>query len=91
MSEQWIWTDAHRRVCIAKQRGENNRARMWVGLGPPSAYKSMMKRGYMKPLDDFLTPRVANWFLFTEAGWAEYDRRYKDKRDFFDPAFNEVW
>jgi hypothetical protein len=89
---QWLWTDAHRRVCIAKARAEYaDRNIIWTGLAAPSYMKPLVRDGYMVPVFGSETPRVANWYRFTEKGWQEYDRRYKDKPDFFDPAFDERW
>lgn len=79
-----LFEDAHRRVCIAKQRNETDRSRMWTGLAVPSTMKPLIKRGLMKPVHPPERPRAANWYTFTDAGWEEYDRRYKDEPDYFD-------
>lgn len=84
MSLESIFDDAHRRVCIARQRGEFDRARIWTGLGFPSEMKPAVARGMMVPLHGRETPRVLNWYLFTAAGWAEYDRRFAGAPDYFE-------
>lgn len=81
----WIFDDAHRRVCIAKARGETDRQKIWSGLAVPSSMKEVIARGWMKPVHN-VTPRVLNWYTFIEEGWAEYDRRYADKPDWFAAA-----
>lgn len=77
-----IFNDAHRRVCIAKQRGETDRSKMWTGMDCPSGMKEAITRGWMQPVHGE-TPRVIGWYTFTEAGWAEYDRLYANEPDFF--------
>lgn len=80
-----IFDDAHRRVCIAKRRGEKSRARIWTGLALPYQMKAAISAGLMQPIRHE-TPRVLNWYTFTAEGWKEYDRRYKGKPDWFDKA-----
>lgn len=80
-----IFDDAHRRVCIAKQRNEKDRSRIWTGLSMPSRIRMATKAGYMRPAcGSAETPRVLNWYTFTPDGWSEYDRRYKGKPDWFE-------
>lgn len=82
-----IFEDGHRRVAIAKSQGRTDRSKMWTGLGFPSEMKEAIAKGYMRPVFSE-TPRVLNWYTFTDAGWAEYDRLYADAPDFFDPNFS---
>lgn len=78
-----VFDDAHRRVCIAKTRNEIDRSRMWVGLAFPSEMKAAVSRGLLRPLHGSGKARVLNWYVFTDAGWSEYDRRYLGKPDWF--------
>lgn len=83
MSLHGLFDDAHRRVCISKSRGENKGLdEIWTGLGFPSEFKGAKE--FFRPLRDPETPRALNWYLFTEAGIAEYQRRYTGKPDWFD-------
>ena len=77
-----LFDDAHRRVCLASSRNETDRAKIWTGLAFPGEMRWLIKKGWMQPVYRE-TPRVLNWYPFTEAGWQEYDRRYADKPDWF--------
>lgn len=78
-----LFDDAHRRVCIAKSKKEDKpRERIWTGLAMPSHIKPGVEQGFFKPVHGE-TPRVLNWYTFTEKGWEEYDRRYAGKPDWF--------
>lgn len=83
MSLQDMFVEAHRRVCIAKNRGETSRDKIWTGLEYPSYMKPMVDRGWMRPVDGE-TPKVLNWYTFTEAGWAKYDQALGHAPDYFD-------
>lgn len=80
--------DAHRRVCIAKQRNETDRSKIWTGLTIPSEIKSLIQGGVFMPVHRE-TARVLNWYTFTEHGWKEYDRLFSGAPDYFDPSFQE--
>lgn len=50
----------------------------WIGLGFASEYKSAVEAGLMRRLHNN-TPRVLGWYQLTEAGVAEYLRRFGSK------------
>jgi hypothetical protein len=85
MSLYHLFEDAHRRVCLARQSGREERT-AWHGLQTPSTMKAMIAQGWMQPVHGE-TPRVLNWYTFTDAGWSEYQRRFANAPDYFDPAF----
>jgi hypothetical protein len=81
-----IFDDAHRRVCIAKQRNQTDRAGIWTGMDYPRQMKQAVEKGFMAPLDKE-TPRVMGWYKFTEKGWAQYDHIFSQAPDYFDDAY----
>jgi hypothetical protein len=81
-----IFDDAHRRVCIAKQRNEEDRSRMWTGLDYPREMREAVAKGLMVPLNNE-TPRVMGWYKFTEKGWAQYDHIFSQAPDYFDADY----
>ena len=85
-----IFTDAHRRVCIARQRNEFDRSRIWVGLAMPSDIKKAVKEGLMVA-NGTETAKTLNWYRFTDKGWKAYDQVFKDAPDYFDPAFETFY
>ena len=72
--------------CPDRERGDTDRGRIWTGLAYPQEMKRVVARGWMRPYHHTAKPRILNWYLFTEAGWAEYDRRYAGKPDYFERA-----
>ena len=81
-----IFDDAHRRICIAKQRNEFKKSDMWIGLAVPSHMKAAKNKGWIKTVNRE-TPRVLNWYRFTESGWMEYEKRFANAPDYFDSEF----
>ncbi|TLX16396.1 hypothetical protein [Rhizobium sp. MHM7A] len=81
-----IFDDAHRRVCIAKQRNEEDRSRMWTGMNYPREMRQAVEKGFMVPLAKE-TPRVMGWYKFTEKGWAQYDHIFSQAPNYFDAAY----
>jgi hypothetical protein len=83
-----IFDDAHRRICIFRQSGDNKpRVAIWTGLDMPSRMKIAVERGFMTPLNGKATPKVTNWYLFTEKGWAQYDALYSNAPDYFSKQY----
>ncbi|AWY09442.1 hypothetical protein vB_RpoS-V16_06 [Ruegeria phage vB_RpoS-V16] len=77
-----LFLDAHRRVCIARQRQDGgDLSETWVGLCFPSEMKKA--REFFRPLHGEETKRTLTWYLFTPAGLAEYQKRYNGKPDYF--------
>lgn len=88
MSLTLNFIEAHRRVCISKKSVQTKeRSKLWIGLTVPSDMKEMKKKGYVVPHGGRETPRVLNWYLFTDAGWAKYDTIFKDAPDYFAKEF----
>lgn len=85
-----IFDDAHRRVCIAKQRNEFDRDRMWTGCGFPSHLKIAVEQGFLEPVDRE-TPKVSGWYRFTEKGWAKYDQIFQHAPDYFAPEYQDFY
>ena len=84
MSLHALFQDAHRRVCIRKQRGEAlDLDTLWAGLAFPSQMRGKAQQ-FFRPLNGDETPRVLGWYLFTEKGKAEYLRRYENAPDYFE-------
>lgn len=81
-----LFIDAHRRVCIAKARGEKLSLNLWIGLQPPSQMRPMIAAGYALPLTQE-QPRVLNWYRFTPLGLSEYKRRFNTAPDYFSDKF----
>lgn len=78
-----LFDDAHRRVCIAKQKGNfESLEKVWAGMGYPSEFKEAKQ--FFRPLRDAEPPRVMGWYFFTKEGMAEYERRYAGKPDWFE-------
>jgi hypothetical protein len=85
-----MFDDAHRRVCIAKQRDVIDRTTVWIALAHPSEMKGAIKSGLVVPVHQE-TPKVLNWYKFTPKGWEDYDRRYAGKPDWFDrPSMRRI-
>lgn len=90
MSLHGLFEDAHRRACIQKSKsrdGAINLDTLWSGLAFPS-WIDAKARKFFRPLDGKEVPRTLNWYLFTEAGKAEYLRRYADAPDYFEKVVN---
>lgn len=83
---EFLFNDAHRRVCLAKERSNTDRSKIWVGLQYPSQMKELIAKGLVAPVSGE-TPRCLSWYMFTEKGWAEYDRKFKDAPDWFSPEY----
>jgi len=83
-----IFDDAHRRVCIANQRNETDRERIWTGMDYPSEMRRAVEKGLMVPVGKE-TARVIGWYKFTEKGWAQYDNIFSQAPDYFDTSYKE--
>jgi hypothetical protein len=81
-----IFDDAHRRVCIAHQRNEFDRAKIWTGCGFPSYLKIGVEQGFLTPVYGE-KPKVSGWYTFTEKGWAQYDQIFKNAPNYFSPEY----
>jgi hypothetical protein len=76
-----LWDDAHRRVCIAKDKKVDPR-KSWHGLAMPSEMKKAVAEGIMEPVYGE-RPRVLCWYKLTTVGWVEYNKRYAGKPNWF--------
>ena len=84
MSLSNLFDDCHRRAGIQESKeGRVDLVTLWAGLCFPSEIKGKA-REYFTPLHGRETPRVLNWYKLTEAGRAEYLRRYAGKPGYFD-------
>jgi hypothetical protein len=50
--------------------------------------KVAVDRGFMTPLNGKATPKITNWYLFTEKGWAQYDALYANAPDYFSKEYS---
>lgn len=83
-----VFDDAHRRVCIARGRNEDDRGRMWTGMNYPREMREAVEKGYMSPLGRE-RHRVVGWYQFTEKGWAKYDQIFSEAPDYFSDAYRD--
>lgn len=78
-----LFDDAHRRAGIQQSReGRVDLLTLWAGLAFPSDIKGRA-RAFFEPIHGE-GPRRLAWYRLTEAGRAEYARRYDGKPGYFD-------
>lgn len=83
-----IFEDAHRRVGIAEQRGEDPR-QGWHALLTAAEARHVHNSGWFKPVmlrnyETELRHRIRYWWQLTDVGWKEYVRRYEGKPGYFE-------
>lgn len=89
MTLNHLFDDCHRRACIQVEReGAVDLVKLWAGLGFPSKFKGKAAQYFEPVFRDRLTPRILHWFKLTEAGRAEYLRRYEGKPGYFDKVLS---
>ena len=68
---------------FAKEIGKTNLSEIWTALAFPSEIKKHVKDGIYVPVFKNETPRVLNWYKFTDKGIKIYKEKYDGKPDYF--------